>query len=210
MAASRSSPVCLDDLEPGAEPRCVGRPQPIGVEPDPVADPAGARPSVAEVDRDRLVGLARHDPDRDLHGPARDSAARPRRRFSTPEPLGRAGLTSAALSQVSLVNGLGSSWSQPLLANRPSQTVGSGRKTSSRPARLSAPACGVSEVLDLGVTALTFRAGAGDHARRGPCRQAVEIAREVLAPPVVADDLEARAVGLAQQDGQQLVADLPP
>src|SRR6202007_2990110 len=38
------------------------------------------------------------------------------------------GLTSAALSQVSLVNGLGNSCSQPLLAKRPSYTVGSGRK----------------------------------------------------------------------------------
>ena len=40
---------------------------------------------------------------------------------------------NAALSQVSRVRGLGNSWSQPLLANRPSQIVGSGRKTSSRP-----------------------------------------------------------------------------
>ncbi len=35
--------------------------------------------------------------------------------------------TMAALSQTSLVIGLGNSWSQPLLANRPSQIVGSGR-----------------------------------------------------------------------------------
>src|SRR5205085_6001715 len=42
------------------------------------------------------------------------------------------GLTSAALSQVSLVTGFGNSWSQPLLAKRPSYTQGSGRKTNSR------------------------------------------------------------------------------
>ena len=46
-----------------------------------------------------------------------------------PELLAVSGETRAALSQVSLVSGLGSSWSQPLLANRPSQIVGSGRKT---------------------------------------------------------------------------------
>src|SRR6266545_6168160 len=40
-----------------------------------------------------------------------------------------AGLISAGLSQVIVVIGLGNSWSQPLLAKRPSQIVGSGRKT---------------------------------------------------------------------------------
>ena len=44
-----------------------------------------------------------------------------------------AGLTSAALSHVSLVCGFGSSCSQPLLAKRPSNTVGSARNTISRP-----------------------------------------------------------------------------
>ncbi len=39
-----------------------------------------------------------------------------------------AGLISSALSQVSLVTESGSSCSQPLLAKRPSQIVGSGRK----------------------------------------------------------------------------------
>ena len=53
---------------------------------------------------------------------------------------------SAALSQVSLVRGLGSSWSQPLLANRPSQIVGSGRKTISSPrAGRVAGAVGIGE-----------------------------------------------------------------
>src|SRR6476660_2165120 len=42
-------------------------------------------------------------------------------------------LIHAAGSQVIFVNGFGSSCSQPLLAKRPSQTVGSGRKIISRP-----------------------------------------------------------------------------
>src|SRR5262249_2025736 len=41
-------------------------------------------------------------------------------------------LTRAALSQVSLVRGFGSSCSQPLLAKRPSKRVGSGLKAISR------------------------------------------------------------------------------
>src|SRR4051794_3651921 len=44
-----------------------------------------------------------------------------------------AGASSAALSHVSLVSGFGSSWSQALLAKRPSQMLGSGRNTTSRP-----------------------------------------------------------------------------
>ena len=50
---------------------------------------------------------------------------------STPSRSAVAGETSRALSQVSLVSGLGHSWSQALLAKRPSQRVGSGRKFSS-------------------------------------------------------------------------------
>src|SRR5689334_4322230 len=41
-------------------------------------------------------------------------------------------LTRATLSQVSRVSGRGNSISQPLFANRPSQTCGSGRKAISR------------------------------------------------------------------------------
>src|SRR6202044_3013754 len=44
-----------------------------------------------------------------------------------------AGLIQTALSQVILLWGLGSSCSQPLLANDPSQMVGSGRNMISRP-----------------------------------------------------------------------------
>src|SRR4029077_5622805 len=42
-----------------------------------------------------------------------------------------AGLRATALSQVNFVSGFGSSWSQALLAQRPSPMVGSGRKTTS-------------------------------------------------------------------------------
>jgi hypothetical protein len=42
-------------------------------------------------------------------------------------------LIHAAGSQVILVYGFGSSWSQPLLAKRPSQIVGSGLKMIYRP-----------------------------------------------------------------------------
>src|SRR5215471_18810222 len=45
----------------------------------------------------------------------------------------RAGLMSAALSQVSWLNGRGHSCNQPLLANCPSQTLGSDLKQTSRP-----------------------------------------------------------------------------
>ena len=39
----------LDDLEAGAEPRRVGGAQPIHVDADPVADPAGAAAPVSQV-----------------------------------------------------------------------------------------------------------------------------------------------------------------
>ena len=51
----------------------------------------------------------------------------------TPSCSAVRGESSSALSQVSLVIGLGSSWSQPLLAKRPSRSVGSGRRASSKP-----------------------------------------------------------------------------
>src|SRR5579884_2818291 len=48
------------------------------------------------------------------------------------------GLIHTALSQVIVVMGLGISWSQALLAQVPSQMVGSGRKLTSRPCALTA------------------------------------------------------------------------
>ncbi len=50
------------------------------------------------------------------------------------------GLTRAALSHVNLVNGLGSSCSQPLFAKLPSWMDGSGRKTTVNPAAAGAEA----------------------------------------------------------------------
>src|SRR5260370_7467218 len=60
------------------------------------------------------------------------------------------GLTSAALSQVSLVTGFGNSCSQPLLAKRPSYTHGSGRKINSISSAGAVFAAG-------GLAALNFR-----------------------------------------------------
>src|SRR5580692_5382981 len=61
------------------------------------------------------------------------------------------GLIQMALSQVILFAGLGSSCNQPLLANDPSQMVGSGRKLISRP-------CAVFGVDAGGIFAVTFTA----------------------------------------------------
>ena len=52
----------------------------------------------------------------------------------TPSRAAVAGLSCTVLSQVSFVNGFGSSCSQPRLAKPPSWTVGSGLSTRSRPA----------------------------------------------------------------------------
>ena len=60
--------------------------------------------------------------------------------MATPRAPAVFGLSSAALSQVSLVTGSGTSWSQPLLANRPSSTRASRSKTSSRFPAESGPA----------------------------------------------------------------------
>ena len=65
------------------------------------------------------------------------------------------------MSHVSFVSGFGASWSQPLLAKRPSQIVGSGRKTSSSPGR-RARGCAAS-----GGRAAAVGSGAG-WARRLP------------------------------------------
>jgi hypothetical protein len=66
-------------------------------------------------------------------------ALRPSARIATTSPFARssrsavAGAISAALSQLSFVNGRGSSCSHPLLAKLPSQTCGSGRKITAKP-----------------------------------------------------------------------------
>src|SRR5580700_7360308 len=52
--------------------------------------------------------------------------------YSTPKCRAVAGLIKAALSQVRVLLGFGHSCSQPLLANDPSKTVGSGAKANSK------------------------------------------------------------------------------
>ena len=90
--------------------------------------------AVAEVDGDRVVRVARAAPTPapctllaaelqfdDAHfGPAVLAAGPAETSLATSSFSAVFGLTKAALSQVILVSGLGSSWSQPLLANRPS------------------------------------------------------------------------------------------
>ena len=111
----------------------------------------------------------------------------------------------AALSQVIRFIGRGSSWSHPLLANRPSQIDGSGRKTISRPDGRGVAARRGRDLLDLGRDLLRLAGGPVDHAlAEGVAPGDLEVARQRLAPPVVADDLQGRPVGLAQQDGEQL------
>ena len=58
----------LLDLEPGSRPRLVGGPQTVDVDADARADLAGPPPPVAQKNRHRSLGLARHDPGRKLHG----------------------------------------------------------------------------------------------------------------------------------------------
>ena len=58
-----------------------------------------------------------------------DGAIRPRLHWKPRVAAASSGLKKAALSQVNRERGLGNSWSHPLLAYRPSQIAGSGRKT---------------------------------------------------------------------------------
>ena len=79
--------------------------------------------------------------------------------FSIPSRCAVAGLKRAALSHDSFVSGLGSSCSQPLFANRPSQIVGSGRKTISRPSDAAVDAASTQAIsLTCGATALGLSA----------------------------------------------------
>ena len=65
-----------------------------------------------------------------------------------PEPRPRAGLSSDGVVPGQLGERLGSSWSQPLLAYRPSQIVGSGRKTVRSPSPVLARGGGRAQVGD--------------------------------------------------------------
>src|SRR5438132_6853174 len=70
------------------------------------------------------------------------------------------GLTKAALSQVSLLIGLGHSCSQPLFAKRPSQTVGSAQKFSSSSAAGDTRVLAAAEVTASIFTCACFGANA--------------------------------------------------
>src|SRR5436189_5841453 len=84
-------------------------------------------------------------------------------------------LTHAVGSQVSLVSGFGSSCSQPLLAKRPSQIVGSGRKMISKPPLAAGAVCGVlaagSCELEAGTAAAATAAVPGTHPSCSTCFQ---------------------------------------
>ena len=64
----------------------------------------------------------------------------------------------AAFSQVIRFIGLGSSWSQPLLANRPSQIVGIGAEDELQAHRRARPSRGRDRAPYLGLTSLALRA----------------------------------------------------
>src|ERR1700722_4122488 len=76
--------------------------------------------------------------------------------FVTPNFRALAGLTRAALSQVNLVMGFGTSCNQPLLAKLPSPTEGSGRNTISIPPPIPFAAAGADDAP--GVTGLGTKA----------------------------------------------------
>ena len=104
------------------------------------------------------------DPQFDLVGVEAAHAVRraAARCIAMPSRCAVAGPMKAALPQVSLVTGLGNSWSQPLLANRPSYRVGSGRKQISNPAASlgERPRC-----------RRTSRPSGRPFARQPPCRR---------------------------------------
>ena len=153
MQASECSSPVVDDLDAAADPQRIGRADRVGIEAGTGADAARARAAVAQMDGDAVVRMARDREQRAAHRAAAEPqlhdrcvdaaalAARHRRRASDRVQRCRsavAGLTITALSQVSLVIGLGSSCSHPLFANRPSSTAGSVPEADLEPARLAA------------------------------------------------------------------------
>ena len=112
----RGAAARLCDLEPGADPERVAPAQRVGVEALAVGDAPASRAAVAEVERDAVLGLSRHDPDgrRDLAArgtsdrrrpPSSPGAALPWRGRSAPRSPTSASSAASA-----------SSCSQPLLA----------------------------------------------------------------------------------------------
>ena len=110
----------LRDLDAARDPERVGRADRVRVEAGARAEPPGARAAVAEVDGDGVVRVAGLDPDGRLDGPPAERDADDVLLGEREPGAAVAGERIAALSQVSFVSGFGSSWSQPLLAKRPS------------------------------------------------------------------------------------------
>ena len=88
---------------------------------------------------------------------------------SRPRVSASLGLIQAAVSHVSFVSGFGASCSQPLLAKRPSQTVGSGRKTSSSPPARAGAGGGVGAREPAAGAGVAGAGGAACAARRSRC-----------------------------------------
>src|SRR5919109_4364311 len=90
------------------------------------------------------------------------------------------GLIQAAVSHVNFVSGFGASCSQPLFANRPSKTYGSGRKINSRPPAV----CGAGA--DVGVGAGAVCAALAGGAAAGGSDGAAAVGAPAVAPAAVA------------------------
>ncbi len=158
----------------------------------------------AQEDRDRRLGLARLDPRRQLQGLAA-VAELDHVLAGDPHPVGQGLADEGGVVPGHPVHRLGQLL-EPAVVGEPAvpdRRVGAedeleplgGRVASRRPGRL----------WTFGLTSLALRAVPVDHALAQGCPPGrLEVARQRLPPPVVADHLERRAVGLAQEDAQQL------
>ena len=126
MVANWYAPAIFLRLQARVVPQRLGGAQAVGVEAHAGAGAARARAAVAQVQRHRAIHVARLHPHRRaqraaLVGQFHHGTPSPGSAFlGTPKLVRGGGAQMAALSQVSLVMGLGSSCSQPLLAKRPS------------------------------------------------------------------------------------------
>ena len=167
------------------------------------------RAPVSQENRDRSLGLPRHDPGRNLHGFAAITQLDDVFVLDTePACQGRAqerGIVPGEFGQR-----LGQLLEPAVIGEAAVPIVGSGRKTISRlSGPSSAGAAGMAISLTLGETALGLLAVPAINPASRAVRQASSKSPgRFLAPPVVADDLQARSIGLAQEDGQQLVSRL--
>ena len=120
------------ELDVGEGPRRIRLPQPVEVEADAAAHAAGRGAAVTERAGDRAVSPARTAPRPALRRrPCRHDA----HHVAIDEPESRASASArwSALPQTCLLNGLGHSCSQALLATLPSNTDGSGASVRTKP-----------------------------------------------------------------------------